>query len=53
MILELIVIFAALVLLAIIMLLKLERGIERGIRKQNNKLLKNLDSDLIKDITDE
>ena len=49
MILELIVIFAALVLLAIIMLLKLERGI----RKQNNKLLKNLDSDLIKDITDE
>ena len=49
MILELIVIFAALLLLAIIMLLKLERGI----RKQNKKLLKNLDSDLIKDITDE
>ena len=49
MILELIVIFAALLLLAIIMLLKLERGI----RKQNKKLLNNLDSDLIKDITDE
>lgn len=49
MILELIVIFAALVLLAIIMLLKLERGI----RKQNKKLFNNLDSDLIKDITDE
>lgn len=49
MILELIVIFASLVLLAIIMLLKLERGI----RKQNKKLFNNLDSDLIKDITDE
>lgn len=49
MILELIVILAALVLLAIIMLLKLERGI----RKQNKKLFNNLDSYLIKDITDE
>lgn len=49
MILELIVIFASLVLLAIIMLLKLERGI----RKQNKKLFNNLDSDLIKDITNE
>lgn len=50
---ELIVILAALVLLAMIILLKLERTIERGIRKQNKKLFKNLDSQLIKDITDE
>ena len=46
---ELIVILAAIVLLAMIILLKLERGI----RKQNKKLFKNLDSQLIKDITDE
>ena len=46
---ELIVILAAIVLLAMIILLKLERSI----RKQNKKLFKNLDSQLIKDITDE
>jgi len=46
---ELIVILAAIVLLAMIILLKLERSI----RKQNKKLFKNLDSQLIKDITNE